>query len=247
MIQDRWDAATILNKRTKIAENMKAKTGKGFKEMLQHFSSQEMVLLWKFYDEEFLSGWFSKNFTGEIQFLFSRRLTKSAGITKCPRDISHSFNQKLHIQMIFSLNFFKPEHWSNKKHDVCGILTHNAFEALQIVFEHECCHAIEFIHAGKSSCKKKPFKQLAFQVFGHTKSFHQLPIVREMYANPKGIRKGDKVLFKRKGIHTVGVVNSIQKGATVMVETIGGVYRDRYGRRYDKFWVPLEKIMRTKD
>jgi hypothetical protein len=58
-----------------------------------------------------------------------------------------------------------------------------------------------------------------------------------------GISLGDTVVFIAEGKQFTGVVNRITKRATVLVADPGGTkYTD--GKRYSKFYVPLNMLRR---
>ena len=50
--------------------------------------------------------------------------------------------------------------------------------------------------------------------------------------------------FPYEGKQLTGLVTYIGKTATVMVFSLRGAYRDRLGRRYTKYRVPLELLKR---
>lgn len=202
-------------------------------------SAADIELLFLLYDEIFLSNWFKNNYKGKLKFSLSRQMTKSAGLTRCPKSIDKMKPEEVMIEIKIGVDFFL--HYGliegNKK--VGGVETGSSLEALQLVLEHELCHVLEFIHFGKSSCKGKRFKELAKNLFGHTESYHKLPTRREIVNSRLGLRVGDSVSFTYEGKRFEGIVNGINKRATVMVKDSSGRYTDRQGTRYSKYYVPL--------
>ena len=58
----------------------------------------------------------------------------------------------------------------------------------------------------------------------------------------EGLSPGVRVCFCYQGGVLSGIVTHVGKTATVMVEDRSGAYRDRQGRRYSKYRVPLEHL-----
>ena len=140
--------------------------------------------------------------------------------------------------------FFKFNHLKGSK-SVCGIKTHDGLEALQVVFEHELIHVLEFLIFHGSSCKKQRFMQAAKYLFGHTQSHHHLPTNKRIASEKYGINIGDKVQFMFEDKRLNGLVANISKRATVMVINKDGSYADKNGNRYMKYYVPLGRLTRV--
>ena len=99
---------------------------------------------------------------------------------------------------------------------------------------------------GSSSCKGTRFRDLVRRFFGHPDVTHRLVTVRDQAVAAQGVQVGDRVAFSLDGTRRVGFVNRITKRATVLVEDGGGVrYTD--GKRYLKFYVPLECLEKTSE
>ncbi len=143
------------------------------------------------------------------------------------------------------IDFFFKYYQIGRTKTVCGIETKNSLEALQIVFEHELCHAMEMINYGNSSCKAKRFKDFAYKVFGHTESHHKMPTNREIVKTKYGIGIGDKVIFTFENNNLNGFISNINKRATVMVKNNEGDFVDDKGNRYKKYYVPPEALERV--
>ncbi len=205
-------------------------------------SVQDVELLFKLYDREFFSFWFRDSFKGSFRFSLSKRMTKSAGMTVCPRNITKMkpedvvIDIKIGIAMILSYGVLED---STR---VGGIQTTNSLQALQLVLEHEIVHAIEFITYGRSSCKASRFKTMAKNIFGHAESTHSLATPARIAYEDLGIRPGSTVTFSFEGKGLSGIVSNVNKRATVMVADRKGIWQDSKGKRYSKYYVPLNGL-----
>ena len=135
--------------------------------------------------------------------------------------------------------FFDYDEVAGEK-QVNGLPSRNALEAFQLVFEHELCHVIEFINFHSSSCSRARFKNIAYRLFGHLESYHQLPTRQRIISEKSGLKIGDSVSFMYGNQRLQGVLYKLNKRATVMVKAKNGNYADREGVRYRKFLVPVE-------
>ncbi len=238
-----YSAAVIAAKREAIARRLlllsDSLTGNG----TTGLTISDLRRLYELYNEEFLNGWFS-GFQGQMRFSLSSRLTKSAGKTFCPKNITKMWPQDVVIEIRIGSDFFDKFHDVGGAKLVCGIATQNSLEALQLVMEHELCHVIEFLCFGRSSCKRKRFKTLAWQLFDHRESYHQLPTGRQIAQQKFGLQIGDTVWFRFEERRIQGLIYRINKRATVMVRDRHGSYTDRKGGRYTKYYVPLELLER---
>ncbi|WHH60374.1 hypothetical protein [Petroclostridium sp. X23] len=206
---------------------------------ITQLSTEDLKLLFDLYDKTFLQGYFACNFKGKLIFSLSTKMTRAAGKTIVPKRIAQLKPEDVTYEIRIGVNFFFRYNALGRDKVVSGIKTHDALEALQIVFEHELCHLIEFYEFQSSSCKQDRFKMIAKNIFGHMDSYHHLPTEREIANEKYGFKGGDTVTFEFEGQAVRGIVNRINKRATVMVPDEAGVYVDRQGRRYKKFYVPL--------
>lgn len=242
MINHKLDKGTIEKKRKEISKiiikdsiNIKNNT-------IKEMSPLDIKILFELYDSIFLNNWFENNCKGKFKFSLSKRMTKSAGLTLCPKNISTIKPENVVIEIRMGVDFFFQYQLLERNKIVCGIETNSSLEALQIVLEHEICHAIEYICFFKSSCRGDRFKTIANNIFGHTSSYHQLPTNREIVSKKLGINIGDKVSFTSKGKQLNGFIYRINKRATVMVQDKAGLYADKQGNRYTKYYVHLNKL-----
>jgi len=242
MIDLRYNEETIRIKRKLIADKLKSESETIKTDRIEVISNYDLRLLYEYYDENFFDDWFKNNFKGLFKFTLSRRMTKSAGITKCPKNVKQIPNWQIIIEICIGVDFFfKYDHLEGYK-NTCGIESQNSLEALQIIFEHELLHALEFLLYQKSDCKKDRFKETAKYMFGHTQSHHQLPTNHKIIAEKYNINVGDKVRFMFENTRLTGTVNKINKRATVLVLNPDGELVDKYGNKYKKYLVPAQYL-----
>src|SRR5262249_28162468 len=113
--------------------------------------------------------------------------------------------------------------------------------ATQRIFEHELLHLVEMLVWAKSNCSADRYKGLAWNFFAHTETRHDLVTQHERARTKFDVRVGDRVSFEYEGTRHIGVVNSITRGATVLVESDRGTsYSD--GKKYLKYYIPLTML-----
>jgi hypothetical protein len=107
--------------------------------------------------------------------------------------------------------------------------------------EHELVHLAEMLLWDKSSCAQPRFCSISLRFFGHTENMHKLITPKERAIVQYGIKPGMTVRFRFDGVEHKGVVNRINKRATVLVEDRQG---ERYsdGKHYAKFYVPVQLL-----
>ena len=128
---------------------------------------------------------------------------------------------------------------------VAGVHCRDRLDALQRIFEHELLHLIEFLVWNNSSCSAKRFRSIAWRIFGHEQSNHQLITPSETAELHQGIGIGDFVCFRHDGHQLFGYVNQINRRATVLVpDRNGAKYTD--GKKYAKYYVPISQLSRSK-
>lgn len=235
-------SSDILNKREEISKLLMQKSKNIRSRTISALSIADLDLLFQLYDDIFFENWFRQSYKGELKFSVSRQMTKSAGLTRCPKNINNIKPEELVIEVKIGIDFFFHYGLIDGSRMVGGIDTGSSLEALQLVFEHELCHVIEFIHFGRSSCKGERFRTMAGNLFGHTESYHKLPTHKQIANNKLGINIGDTVSFTFEGKSYKGILYNINKRATVMVRDKNGLLVDKLGRRYSKYYVPLSLI-----
>jgi len=242
MIVDKYDKKTIEKKRNEISQELMNISTNIKNGMIKEISTSDIKILFELYDNIFLNNLFKNNFKGSFKFSLSKRMTKSAGFTFCPKNIGILKPRDVVIEFRIGVDFFFQYELLEGDKVVCGIKAKNNLEALQLVLEHEICHAIEFISFYKSSCRGEQFKTIANNIFGHTSSYHQLPTNKSLAKQMLGLSIGDKVSFVFKDQKLSGFIYRINKRATVMVKDKDGQYADKQGNRYSKYYIPLEKL-----
>lgn len=235
----------VIRKRAEISRYLLAHSENINNVTLSKIAISDLELLFQLYNQIFFMNCFDKVFRGQLKFSFSRRLTKSAGKTLCPKNIGRMRPEEVVIEIRIGLDFFPRYNEVEGDKMVSGILTHNPLEALQIVFEHELCHVIEFIYFHHSSCRGKRFKNMARNIFGHTSSFHQLPTEQVIAREKYGLKLGNRVSFQWEGKMLTGLLYNINKRATVMVRDKKGIFLDRQGRSYSKYYVPVNSLQQV--
>ena len=188
------------------------------------------------YDKLFLNGYLSRAY-GQIDVTLSSRLTSSAGKFIYARNPSQRLQHaeiRMSSDFLFRLN--------EGPFTLNGLSVATPQEAFLVVFEHELCHAIEAALYGSTGHSKR-FLALANGLFLHTTTTHSLP-TRKQVAAQDGLSVGMRASFPYEGKQLSGLVTYIGKTATVMVPALRGAYRDKMGRRYTKYRVPLELLQK---
>lgn len=237
-----YTPSEILWKRAEVSKMLLTNSSNIKGQAIAKISTQDLNLLFDLYDEVFFNNRFKRNFKGKMIFSLSSRMTRSAGKTLCPKNISKIKPEDLVIEIRIGTDFFFQYDEIDGEKKVCGIPTENALEALQLVFEHELCHGIEFVNYKTSDCSKERFKTLAKNIFGHTESHHKLPTYRQIAGEKYGLKIGNMVTFTHENKKIKGILYNINKMATVMVRDKNGTYADRQGNRYVKYYVPIELL-----
>lgn len=242
LISKKLAAQVIINRRAKVARLLIEVSPNIRSGTIELISAADLELLFDLYDRIFFEGTFASRFKGKFKFSLSSRMTRSAGKTICPKNIERckpedlTIEIRIGVELLFQYDSIE----GNKK--VGGISTANSLEALQLVFEHELCHAIELLCFHKTSCRGVRFKTIANNLFGHTESYHELPTFRQIAAQRLGAKPGDTVVFTFEGKKLSGILYNINKRAVVMVKDKQGRYADNKGNRYSKYYVPLELL-----
>lgn len=190
-----------------------------------------MTQMLDLYDSLFFSGFLGRAY-GKIDVTLSQRLTSSAGKFMYVRGGAARLS-RAEIRMSGDFLF----RLSEGPFLLNGLSVATPQEAFLVVFEHELCHAAENALFGSTGHSSR-FLSLAHGLFGHNDTRHSLP-TRMQEAASEGLSPGVRVCFCYQGSVLRGIVTYIGKTATVMVEDRSGAYRDRQGRRYSKYRVPL--------
>lgn len=239
MINLKYDLDTINIKREKIkrflfeeSENIKLGS-------FDLISEKDLYILYNLYDDIFLNSWLKNNFMGKIKLKLSKQLTRAAGNTRTSRNITQIKPENLEFEIKISVNHLINFHEVDRDKFVGGIKASDRLESLMLVFEHEICHVLEFICYKKSNCNKPIFKNLIYNLFGHTETSHKLVSINEVNFKKYGLLPGSCVIFECGGKKLEGFITKINKKAVVMSPDIYGKYVDKSGQRYMKYYVQL--------
>lgn len=205
------------------------------------------------YDREFFDSKLLTTIGRErLRFGFSSRMTRIAGklVThytdrrgkKLPGASRPTPHDSRRFEMVLSSTLlFQAFGDVDRPITVTGMRCNNRLEAMQRVCEHELVHLLEMFFWNDSSCSQGRFQNIAGRFFGHTEHRHDLITQSERAAKNFGIRVGATVEFFNEGKWLSGWVNRITRRATVLVENPRGE-RFSDGKRYVRFYVPLEQL-----
>lgn len=228
------NADTILDRRARILSAL-CDLDEGFSDIpVRSIGQPTLDAMLRLYDEAFFAGHL-KNTYRSLRVTLSSRLISAAGKFIYARDAAKR-TQKAEIRM--SGDFLM--RLSYGPFSLNGLSAATPQEAFLIVFEHELCHALETALHGSTSHSSR-FMLLANRLFGHTKATHSLP-TRRKEAAEQGFCVGSRASFVYQGREFSGMITYVGKTATLMVQSSIGEYKDRYGRRYTKYRVPIEQL-----
>ena len=242
LIKQKSNTEDIVKRRKNIARLLMKESENIKSGAISTVSTLDLRLLFALYDRIFLGDWFKKNFKGELKFSLSRRMTRSAGSTRCPKNIAELAPHELVLEIRIGVDFLFNYGLIEGPKPVCGVDTDTSLQALQLVFEHELCHVIEYICFHKSNCSGGRFKTIANNLYGHTASHHNLPTYKQIAKQKFVLNIGDSVSLTFKGKKLKGILHNINKRATVLVSDKTGSFTDKQGKRYAKYYVPLELL-----
>ena len=201
----------------------------------------DLKLIFQLYDKIYFNNFFLKDYKKIIKFDLSDRKIKTGGKVAYNK-IRDDYKIVLSSFLIFKS--FQDNHRSIK---VNGITCKDRLEATMRILEHEIIHLLELLLYGSTSCAKPRFKELSHRIFNHTEQTHQLVTQPEIAHKYYDLRVGDSVSFVFNRKRHCGVINRINKRATVMVKNDTGEWKDSNGMRYSKFYIPLEGLEHAKD
>lgn len=228
------DDAAIRQRRARILDLL-CKEDPGFcLTPVSSISAATLEHMLELYDALFLSGMLVQKLP-KLHVTLSSRMTSSAGKFVC---VKGPFGRIREAEIRMSSDFLL--RLEIGPFELNGLSAGSAQEAFLIVFEHELCHALETVLYGKTGHSAR-FLSLANGLFGHTTTRHHLP-TRRQDAAKAGLLVGGRASFSYQDKRLEGIVTYIGKSATVMVPCAAGAYRDRRGRRYEKYRVPLSRL-----
>ena len=190
-----------------------------------------LSLMLTLYDARVFSGYLSRSYRA-LRVTLSTRMTSAAGKFIHARIVGGRAREaEIRMSGDFLFRLKEGPFLLN------GLSVATPQEAFLVVFEHELCHALEYALYGSTGHSAR-FVTLANTLFGHTGIRHSLP-TRKTQAAANGLICGAQAAFSFQGRSLCGVITYIGKTATVMVPDSSGEYRDKKGRRYAKYRVPL--------
>jgi hypothetical protein len=179
---------------------------------------------------------------GRLGFRLAPRMTRAGGKTfrvrrPVRRGLTKSTETSYEIAISSRLLFLSFDD-ASRPATVCGVPCVDRLSALQRIMEHEMLHLAEMLVWDRSSCTAARFKSMSRNLFGHAASTHELVTPAERAVAKFDLRIGDAVTFTFDGRTLRGMLNRINRRATVLVETpTGQPYTN--GCRYEKFYIPL--------
>lgn len=210
--------------------------------VIERISEEDLKKLFYLYNKYFFENYFIDKFKGTITFSLSKRMSKSAGITTALKSNWTIPEEKKKYEIKIGVNFLFQYYELSREKTVAGIRTEDSLHALLITFEHELIHLIEFYLFGNSSCKRRRFKTMAENFFGHKGVYHSLITNSEILSNNYGLKIGDKISFVNKNKIKYGYIYKIDRRATIYFLDRKGTYIDSKGNRYSKAHISLELL-----
>lgn len=199
----------------------------------------------RMYDDLFFDGKIVSAAAAEgISFQLSSRMTSVGGklVTQYPEG---NYDGRRNFELVLSSTLlFQTFEDVSRPVEVAGCQCRDRLEAMQRIAEHEFVHLIEMLIWNDGNCSEKRFQSIANRYFGHTDYQHNLITQRERAAVKFNIRVGDHVVFHHDGHRMQGRVNRITRRATVLVPSAKG-QKFSDGKRYSRFYVPLERLVRV--
>jgi hypothetical protein len=204
--------------------------------------ASDLALLFDEYDAAFFQGQLRPALgSSPLTFGLSSRMTSAGGkTTRFTQRLTGKRRYEICVATTILFNCFSD--LDHRPITACGIECRNRMDALQRVMEHEITHLAEMILWTKSSCSQSRFHSITRRFFGHIENKHNLITPRERAAVKFGIRPGAKVRFRFDGVQHVGIVNRVNKRATVLVEDPRGP-RYSNGKHYAKYYVPVQHLV----
>jgi hypothetical protein len=212
----------------------------------------DLSRMFDLYDRSFFDGFLRRAVAhtarGRLGFRLAPRMTRAGGKTfRTRRTVGRgllrrqetSYEIAISTRLLFT-NFDD----AARPVTVCGLPCADRLGALQRIMEHEMLHLLEMLVWDESSCTRARFKRMSRAIFGHGASTHDLVTPAERAVAKYDLRVGDAVRFEFGGRALRGVINRVNRRATVLVESPTGV-RYTNGKRYEKFYIPLGMLKKN--
>ncbi|MEG2288495.1 MAG: hypothetical protein RSA29_06110 [Clostridium sp.] len=201
---------------------------------INNITIHNILVLLKLYDNYIFKDNLSNLIDSNIKISLSNRMTSSGGKTIFNK-ISNIQRYEIRISMRILEKFIS----DNKNKVICGIEGKDVIDALMLILEHEICHVLEFSIYGNSNCRGDIFKIIAYDIFKHKSSYHEILKDSSKIISENYFKKGQIVNFIYKNKKYEGVIKNINKRATVMVKN----GEDIYESNYTKWYVPLNLLI----
>ncbi len=189
----------------------------------------DIACMVRLYDTHFFGNALCSRIDGRITYRFSTRMTKVGG------KVAYDRGKKAYVLSLSYPLIVRSYAQGEQEYDVNGIMCASSLDAMMCVLEHELVHLLEFELYGKSSCSRRRFRVLAGNIFGHTGTKHSLGVSERRRREATLLPLGSKVRFSHGGRTYTGTLRRVTKRATVIIDP-------SCGGRYEKFYVPLEKL-----
>jgi hypothetical protein len=242
LLAARNDEREIMAKRTLVADFVVEKSGRFHDGRFSSLRTDDLEFMFTAIDEFFLDGWCQHaiNSGGHLlDFRLGKRMTRCGGKTTT-RIQPQSRNRK-QIEIAISPRLLHESFETQNEAYVTGVACKSPLDAFARIMEHEMLHLMEMVLWNDSSCSKKRFKGIANGMFGHRESTHRLLTPSQIAQKRHQITIGSEVIFKFREQTFTGIVNRIDRRATVLVPNPKGLrYTD--GKRYNKFYVPVTAL-----
>ena len=212
----------------------------------------DLLRMFDLYDRAFFDGFLrqmvAQKARGRLGFRLAPRMTRAGGKTfHTRRTVGKGLARRLEMSYEIAIStrlLFTNFDDAARPVTVCGLPCTDRLSALQRIMEHEMLHLLELLVWDKSSCAQPRFKRMSRDIFGHGASTHDLVTPVERAVAKFDLRIGDPVNFEFDGRALQGVVNRVNRRATVLVESPRGV-RYTNGKRYEKFYIPLGMLKKA--
>ncbi len=242
LLTSRNNEGQIAAKRTLVADFVVEKSGRFHEGRFSSLRTDDLEIMFSAIDEFFLDGWCGQALRAGghcLGFRLGKRMTRCGGKTTTWTK-SRAHNQK-QIEIAISPRLLHESFDMQNEALVTGVVCRSPLDAFARIMEHEMLHLLEMVLWNDSSCSKKRFKAIANGIFGHRESTHRLLTPSQIAQKRHQIAIGSQVVFKFHEKTLTGIVNRIDRRATVLVPNPAGQrYTD--GKRYNKFYVPVSSL-----
>ncbi|MEQ1904703.1 MAG: hypothetical protein ABL888_10990, partial [Pirellulaceae bacterium] len=238
----RNDGRQIAAKRTLVAKFVVENSGRFQDGWFSSLRTDDLEIMFTAIDKFFLDGWCQQaiNSGGHLlDFRLGKRMTHCGG--KTTTRIQPRTRHQKQIEIAISPRLLHESFETQSEAYVTGVVCHSPLDAFARIMEHEMLHLLEMVLWNDSSCAKKRFKGIANGMFGHRESTHRLLTPSQIAQKRHQITIGSQVIFKFREQTLTGVVNRIDRRATVLVPNPNGL-RFTDGKRYNKFYVPVTAL-----